>query len=248
MEETMTITITDEIRELVAKARAGDPDSQFFCAMFFRQFVETERSAYQFLEAAADQNYMRAEYQLAYCILQGIYYEKDVELARERFLDLAQRGCVNSMFALGSIYIMGDGIPYSYPEGFSWCQMAALNGHPKAQLTLGWVFYYAGRAVPRDYHEAFKWVERAANHGDSDAQAALGTMYARGHGCDKDYALALYWLHIAKLMGNEKGIQPMLNRCFHWASKEDVERAKKMFQADAPIYKKLYLSEIKGVE
>lgn len=44
MENTMTITITTEMRQLVAKARAGDPHSQYICGMFFRQFVEPRRA------------------------------------------------------------------------------------------------------------------------------------------------------------------------------------------------------------
>ncbi len=63
----------------------------------------------------------------------------------------------------------------NYKEAVKQFQLAADQGHAKAQFNLG-VMYAKGEGVPRDDREAVKWYRKAADQGDADAKKAL-TMF-----------------------------------------------------------------------
>src|SRR6266496_3661053 len=48
----------------------------------------------------------------------------------------------------------------------------ARQGDAKAQLTLGWMYYY-GKGLPKDYVEAALWYRKSAEQGDAKAQYSL---------------------------------------------------------------------------
>ena len=50
----------------------------------------------------------------------------------------------------------------------SWYRKAAEQGHAKAQLNLG-IMYFTGRGVPQDYVQAHMWFNLSAAQGDADA-------------------------------------------------------------------------------
>jgi len=76
----------------------------------------------------------------------------------------------------------------------------AEQGDPRAQTTLGLLYYRGSKDVPRNEAEAAKWFRVAAEHGDATAQFNLGVMYERGSGVTKDpvEAARLYGLAAAQ--------------------------------------------------
>ena len=71
-------------------------------------------------------------------------------------------------------------------------RIRADQGDAKAQLTLGWMYYY-GKGLPKDYVEAARWYRKSADQGDAKAQVTLGSLYYDGEGLPKDYVEAARW-------------------------------------------------------
>jgi hypothetical protein len=78
----------------------------------------------------------------------------------------------------------------------------AEQGDPRAQTTLGLLYYRGSKDVPRDEAEAAKWFRLAAEHGDATAQFNLGVMYSEGQGVPQDHAKAAKFYRSAAEQGN----------------------------------------------
>ena len=66
------------------------------------------------------------------------------------------------------------------------------KGNAKAQLYLGWMYYY-GKGINQDYRKSFDWYKAAANAGKVEALNALGMMYEKGLGVKLDGKEATKW-------------------------------------------------------
>jgi len=67
--------------------------------------------------------------------------QKDYEKALKAFELGAKTGDLNAMTALGIMYITGVGVTQNDVKGFKYVQDAANKSHPKAQYTLGAIYY-----------------------------------------------------------------------------------------------------------
>ncbi len=127
----------------------------------------------------------------------------------------AEQGDVSAQYHLGGYYkykgLEGDGCQTSHislEKSISWYQLAAEQGHAKAQHALGRC-YEEGTGVTKNYKEAVRWYRLAANQGDVAAQGALGRCYARGRGVSRDYEEAVRWYRLGALAAEQ-------NRTFFW--------------------------------
>ena len=69
------------------------------------------------------------------------------------------------------MYYTGRSVPQDDAEAVAWHRLAAENGHPSGQTTLGFM-YASGRGVPQDDAEAVRWYRLAAEQGDASAPDA----------------------------------------------------------------------------
>ncbi len=69
----------------------------------------------------------------------------------------------------------------------------AESGDPRAQFTLGRLYYDGNGNNTQDYDRAVKWFRRAADQGNASAQLYLGLMSDEGQGVPQDYAEAAKW-------------------------------------------------------
>lgn len=99
------------------------------------------------------------------------------------------------------MYGNGLGVPQDAAEAERWNRLAAENGDPGAQYSLGRK-YDSGGKVPEDDTEAVRWYRLAAAQGYPDAQLNLGRMYRDGRGVLQDSVIAHMWLIIASANGN----------------------------------------------
>ena len=113
----------------------------------------------------------------------------------------AAAGDATAQWQLGSMYLIGKGVPQDYAEAVKWFRKAAEQGFADAQFILG-VMYTNGEGVPKDDAEAVKWYRKAAEQGNADAQFILGVMYTNGSGVPKDDAEAVKWYRKAAEQGN----------------------------------------------
>ncbi len=84
----------------------------------------------------------------------------------------AERGELNSLFILSTLYQLGLGVEIDEYEAFHWCKMAAEEGHLEAQFQLG-LMYLEGEGVTEDETEAQKWLWAAADRGYPQASEVL---------------------------------------------------------------------------
>ena len=87
--------------------------------------------------------------------------------------------CFGSIFNLGDMYALGEGVPEDDAQAVSWYRKAAEQGFAEAQYNLG-VMYVNGTGVPEDDAQAVSWYRKAAEQGHAKAQYNLGAMYVLG--------------------------------------------------------------------
>ena len=117
-------------------------------------------------------------------IVSGVIFFFDPYIARfgmwtivQRNKMAAERGDIDAMLELATLYSIGHYIKRDVPETVKWLRKAAELGNAKAQYELG--FYYdVGDGVPQDLAEAVNWWHRAAEQGNMDAQNHIGACYA----------------------------------------------------------------------
>lgn len=128
------------------------------------------------------------------------YKRGDYETAAKEFLPLAKNGDHRAMYALGSMYSAGHGVPQDHAEALKWFQRAAKYGRPDAEYKLG-LLYLNGLGTEKDERKAVNWFGRSAKKGYVNAQYRVGELYAAGLGIQQDYIKAYAWLSIALEQG-----------------------------------------------
>ena len=115
----------------------------------------------------------------------------------------AELGNADAQFKLGSMYLLGQGVPRDMSKAAQWFQKAAEQGHADAQFNLGNA-YAIGLGIERNPVKGAQWYQKAAEQGHAAAQLNLGNMYRLGRGVEKDEAKAVQWLQKAAEQGNAK--------------------------------------------
>ena len=130
------------------------------------------------------------------------YKDGDYETAAKEFLPLAEDGDHRAMYALGSMYAAGHGVPMDLKEALKWFRKAATYGRPDAQYKIG-VMYDRGLGLKQDYRKALNWYGKSAKSGFGLAQYKIGQMYVTGHGVKQNFIKAYAWLKSAISQGVE---------------------------------------------
>ena len=110
----------------------------------------------------------------------GVHHTEDMIKVLE---DLAGRGHVESMNALGICYFVGDCVK-DQTRAFELFERAATKGDTAAMVNVGTCFE-RGEGVAQDTAKAFQWYSRAAENGDAVAENSLGLCYEDGIGVEK---------------------------------------------------------------
>ncbi|CAE8641333.1 unnamed protein product [Polarella glacialis] len=98
----------------------------------------------------------------------------------------AASGHAEAQYALGTSYLMGDGVAQDAKRAVDLFQLSAMQGDPRAQCNLG-AMYAQGIGVEQDYAEAKRCYEQSADQGNADGQYNLALVYAQGlGGCEKE--------------------------------------------------------------
>jgi TPR repeat protein len=106
-----------------------------------------------------------------------------------------------TLYAIGMLFWMGQGVMQDTREAASWLQLAAEMNHAGAQTKLGFL-YSEGQGVRQSDFEAHKWFVMAAKQGDADAQYNLGVLYRDGLGVEPDPDEAMKWFREAAANGD----------------------------------------------
>lgn len=129
--------------------------------------------------------------------LQAVENTKQKTLTKNNEVNTAEE-----QYRLGLKYDSGDGVPQDDEEAVKWYQLAAAQGHARAQSNLGTFFCSLGDGAYKDDKEAITWFRKAAEQGDSDGQFFLGLMYRDGTGVPQNDEEAVKWYLLAADQGN----------------------------------------------
>lgn len=125
-----------------------------------------------------------------------LYRKGEVALALPYLEQDARVGDREAAFALGSLYLNGDGVARNTAMAAGWFRRAAEAGHGDSAYNLGNA-YRLGLGTPQDLAMAMQWYRFAADHGSAIAAFTLGRIYRLGDGVRRDYPQAIDWLKIA---------------------------------------------------
>ena len=123
------------------------------------------------------------KYDLAYCIINGLGYDDEIQNGIKLLIELAQQGKTNAQNELGRCFYYGIGIYKNIKKSIEWFEKAAEQGNPEAQCNLGvciynhFNFYLHLKKIHRAQsirNWASEWFAKAAAKGNIVAVNNLG--------------------------------------------------------------------------
>ena len=146
------------------------------------------------------------------------YLKGDYGAAMPELRGLAEAGDAEAQYALGTAYSDGLALARDYRQAAAWFEKAALQGHVRAQFSLGFLYYHgaglgtasgaasgaapgAGTTVAADAGRALRWLIPAGEAGSPMAAYLLSRIYHYGQGVPADRDAALRWARRAAERG-----------------------------------------------
>jgi hypothetical protein len=112
----------------------------------------------------------------------------------------AEQGDAKAEFALGGMYLRGEGVTRDYGQSLAWFLRAAEQGDRDAMFVVA-AMYAKGIGLKPDNDQALEWYRKAAEKGHRGAQATLGLRYLLGDGVARDETVAARWTYRAASQG-----------------------------------------------
>ena len=175
-----------DVKELMIKAKQGDPEAQFELAYCYSQGDGVEKN---------DEEAIRLWRDLADIVDP---YNDDREYTDEEYeaFDKASYYLGDAQYELGYHYYNGVGVEQSYEEAVKWFALGAGNDSVHAMNDLAKCYYY-GHGIKQDYKEAFKRFQAAAEQGHPESQYYLGLHFSEGKAVKVDAKIAANWFSLA---------------------------------------------------
>lgn len=148
-------------------ANGGHKKAMYNLALLYQAVgssIHDCQKAIEWYTRAADTGVVMAQYNLARCYMTGDCTERDTAKAIVWYTAAAQQGHVNSLVAMGTMFI-SDKDSTNDADAVLYLEQAADKGDVLAQSTLG-ACYYNGYGVKRDYAKAFSYYKKAATRGN----------------------------------------------------------------------------------
>ncbi|MFN7097172.1 MAG: SH3 domain-containing protein, partial [Gammaproteobacteria bacterium] len=195
----------------IIKQRAGQDEAQ---AQFVwgriiyngQAGLTKERSkALDLYRKSAEQDYVRAQYNLALEYLDETTGLKDAQQALLWFHKAASQGDAWAYYQIGMLHYFGGLIAKNEAEGLKWFHKAALQGLSAAQTMLGKAFLL-GKGVKEDFIQARLWLTKAVEQEEACGEYYLGSMYEQGKGVAKDPVQAMVFYRKAARHGDQNAV------------------------------------------
>ena len=194
--------------DLLKKAAdSGDNDAKVALAALYLQGEELRRHPSQgkdLLQQAAEAGHVGAALQLGHLLSGKLPIdskETNVSEAINWYTKAAEAGEAEAQYALGMLYVNGNGVPADLVAAANWIEKAAHKDHATSQFQLG-VMYCTGKGVPQDFPARRSYgTSLRLNSAIAPAQHNLAVMLAKGQGCEPDRDKALPWFEKAAAQG-----------------------------------------------
>ncbi len=118
--------------EIEGKAKSGDAESQWLLAGLHRRGLCVKQSAEEtarWLEAASEQDYARAQFELGLAYGTGTGVQQNYVLAVQNFRSAAEGGVARAARRLGEMYRDGEGVPQDRQKAVSWFERGIAREH-----------------------------------------------------------------------------------------------------------------------
>ncbi len=149
-----------------------------------------------FLRTAAERGHTEAQFLFGYMNEYGLRIAANPSEAEHWYRKAADGGDRLAGWALGRLYLTGNGMPRDFRKAIEALRAPAEAGDPFAE-------YLTGFAVEdRDYAVASEWYRKAAEQGLPQAQQKYGEYLYSGHGTALDKKKAYVWLLLSYRAGN----------------------------------------------
>lgn len=151
----------------------------------------------------------------------------------EKYLKSAEEGDAEAQYKLGEFYNFAE---MDRENSFNWFYKSAVNGNPKAQLSVG-TSYIWGYGVEIDYETGMKWIKKSAEQGYDDAQYVLAEFYSQHYttGAEENPELeAFRWYSKAATQQNPNA---MYNKALYYLKGrllvKDIRKGLQLLEASA---------------
>lgn len=152
---------------------------------------EIDRNSYsKELEQLANRGDVDAQFDLAFCYINGAGIAQDYMIAAQWLEKAADQGLAEAQYVLGFFYQNSYGVNQDNKKAFQLMKKAAEQGELNAMTNLG-ICYYGGVGTEKDSYQAAIWLIRASEKEDYEAMTVLGEMYLLGDGVVQNYPKAV---------------------------------------------------------
>ena len=180
------------------------PDEARFQYQYGRMLLQSDQGrAMEWMERAADQNYLAGQYTVGKFLL----INKNYAAAYDILQSAAGAGSALAQRTLAYMYKKGRGLSQPAPnKALHWYQQAAEQSNARAQVYLGDMYYKGFAGSEPNYLKAFDWYKKAALQSYPSGQYKLGVLYFQGNGMpNPDLSKAATWFARAAAHGNKRG-------------------------------------------
>nr|XP_033783627.1 death ligand signal enhancer [Geotrypetes seraphini] len=173
---------------------------------------EDHNTAFACFQAAADQGYSKAQYNIGVCYEQGKGVAKDMEKAVQYYKLAASHGHSMALhhYARYLLHHKANANAEDTEQALTMLRQAAEAGLKEAQAYLG-VLYT--KALHFDPQKAVKYLWLAAENGDSQSRYHLAICYESGFGVQKSHQEAVKHYERAAAAGNKPAQQMLKAIC-----------------------------------
>ena len=157
--------------------------------------------AVELLLKSSDQGNEFASYTLGKAFIEGDLLLQDISAGFELLLKASEKDCVPALYYLGKMFYKGIGVAKDIDTAIYYFEKAVKDNNSYAAYNLGKI--YLSEEGHIDINKAIYYFRIAANDNNSFAEYQLGKIYLYGNGVEKDYDIAMHYLHLYAEHGNQ---------------------------------------------
>ena len=169
--------------------------------------------SFKYFEAAAEQGYTIAIFNLGVAYANGDGCKQDSQKAFTLLKKAAEKGYSPAQRAVGVYYLDGVGTVVNKKKGFMWFKKAAEQNDARAFWNLG-KCYLDGEGTEKDEAKAIEYYQKSASAGDMYGQAELALAYQFGQGGLKEDPKKAFELYQLSAKQGLASAQNLLAYCY----------------------------------
>lgn len=157
--------------------------------------------AVELLLKSSDQGNEYASYTLGKIFIEGKLLPQDISAGFELLLKATDKNCIPAWYFLGKMFYKGIGVEKDNDAAIYYFEKAVKGKNLFAAYQLGKI--YSREEGYIDMSKAIDYFMIAAQDQNSFTEYQLGKIYLYGNGVEKDYDIAMHYLHLSAEHGNQ---------------------------------------------